>query len=134
MPPVPRDGVAAECAVGPKRLRLTRYGLQTILPNAVASVVEGDFEWDSDKAQANLEKHGVSFPEAATVFADPAAVYSMTAPALTGWSLSELRCEIVCSTLSMSSEADVIASSAHDQPLVLSETFTNPETIHDPVS
>ena len=59
---------------------------------------------------------------------------SMTAPALTGWSLSELRCEIVCSTLSMSSEADVIASSAHDQPLVLSETFTNQEIIHDPVS
>jgi uncharacterized DUF497 family protein len=41
----------------------------------VASVVEGDFEWDSRKAQSNLKKHGVSFPEAATVFADPAAVY-----------------------------------------------------------
>ena len=75
MPPVPRDGVAAACAGGLKQLRLTKYGLQTILPNAVASVVEGDFEWDSDKAQSNLEKHGVSFPEAATVFADPAAVY-----------------------------------------------------------
>jgi hypothetical protein len=43
-------------------------------------------------------------------------------------------CEIVCFTLSISSAADVIASSAPDQPLVLSETFTNPETIHDPVS
>jgi hypothetical protein len=61
--------------VGPKQYRLTKYGPQTILPNAVASVVEGDFEWDSDKAQSNLEEHGVSFPEAATVFADPAAVY-----------------------------------------------------------
>jgi len=39
------------------------------------TVVEGDFEWDSAKAQSNLEKHGVSFPEAATVFADPMAVY-----------------------------------------------------------
>jgi uncharacterized DUF497 family protein len=38
-------------------------------------VVEGDFEWDSEKAAANLVKHGVSFPEAATVFADPLAVY-----------------------------------------------------------
>jgi uncharacterized DUF497 family protein len=37
--------------------------------------VEGDFEWDDQKARSNLEKHGVSFPEAATVFADPAAVY-----------------------------------------------------------
>jgi uncharacterized DUF497 family protein len=41
----------------------------------VATVVEGDFEWDEQKARSNLEKHGVSFPEAATVFADPAAVY-----------------------------------------------------------
>lgn len=39
------------------------------------TVVEGDFEWDSVKAAANLLKHGVSFPEAATVFADPLAVY-----------------------------------------------------------
>ncbi len=29
------------------------------------------FEWDSDKADANLAKHGVSFEEAATVFRDP---------------------------------------------------------------
>lgn len=39
------------------------------------AVVEGDFEWDSTKAESNLAKHGVSFPEAATVFADPMAVY-----------------------------------------------------------
>lgn len=39
------------------------------------TVVEGDFEWASDKAASNLRKHGVSFPEAATVFADPFAVY-----------------------------------------------------------
>ena len=41
----------------------------------VRTVVEGDFEWDSVKASSNLVKHGVSFPEAATVFADPMAVY-----------------------------------------------------------
>jgi uncharacterized DUF497 family protein len=29
------------------------------------------FEWDPRKAAANLAKHGVSFEEAATVFADP---------------------------------------------------------------
>ena len=29
-----------------------------------------DFEWDSDKAAENIEKHGVSFEEAATVFRD----------------------------------------------------------------
>ncbi len=30
-----------------------------------------EFEWDADKAAANLRKHGVSFDEASTVFADP---------------------------------------------------------------
>ncbi len=41
----------------------------------MATVVEGDFEWDLAKAEPNLVKHGVSFSEAATVFADPFAVY-----------------------------------------------------------
>jgi uncharacterized protein len=31
------------------------------------------FEWDSKKAEANKVKHGVSFQEAITVFADPLA-------------------------------------------------------------
>ena len=29
------------------------------------------FEWDPPKAAGNLDKHGVSFEEAATVFRDP---------------------------------------------------------------
>lgn len=29
------------------------------------------FEWDERKARDNLRKHGVSFEEASTVFADP---------------------------------------------------------------
>ncbi len=32
------------------------------------------FEWDEAKAAANLRKHGVSFEEAASAFADPKAV------------------------------------------------------------
>ncbi len=31
------------------------------------------FEWDDHKAKLNLEKHGVSFEEASTVFGDPLA-------------------------------------------------------------
>lgn len=31
------------------------------------------FEWDPKKAAVNLDKHGVSFEEAATVFDDPLA-------------------------------------------------------------
>jgi len=32
-----------------------------------------EFEWE-DKAESNLRKHGVSFPEAQTVFAEPLAL------------------------------------------------------------
>ena len=35
------------------------------------------FEWEEDKAKANLRKHQVSFEEAWTVFADP---LSLTVP------------------------------------------------------
>ena len=31
------------------------------------------FEWDDNKARKNLDKHGVSFEEAQTVFVDPLA-------------------------------------------------------------
>lgn len=30
-----------------------------------------DFVWDADKAQANRQKHGIRFEDAATVFLDP---------------------------------------------------------------
>jgi len=33
-----------------------------------------EFEWEQDKANRNLTKHGVAFAEAATVFGDPLAV------------------------------------------------------------
>ena len=31
------------------------------------------FEWDKNKARENVRKHGVSFEEASTIFADPLA-------------------------------------------------------------
>ncbi len=43
----------------------------------MASVVYGDFEWDSWKATINVRKHGVSFEEATTVFADPSYVLQL---------------------------------------------------------
>lgn len=33
-----------------------------------------EFDWDPAKARSNLAKHGVSFEEAMTVFADPLAL------------------------------------------------------------
>ena len=32
------------------------------------------FEWDPNKAAANLRKHGVSFDEAITAFGDPLSI------------------------------------------------------------
>ena len=40
----------------------------------VPTVVRGEFEWDNDKAQQNLTKHGVSFQEAATAMLDPRSI------------------------------------------------------------
>jgi uncharacterized protein len=35
--------------------------------------MDPQFQWDATKAASNRKKHGVSFEEAATVFADPLA-------------------------------------------------------------
>lgn len=39
--------------------------------------MDAAFEWDAEKAESNLQKHGVSFDEAATVFFD---LLSITIP------------------------------------------------------
>ncbi len=36
-----------------------------------------NFEWDEEKAKANLKKHKISFDEATTIFIDP---FSITIP------------------------------------------------------
>lgn len=36
----------------------------------MATIVFGDFEWDSEKADLNVGKHGVSFEEATSIFLD----------------------------------------------------------------
>ncbi len=36
--------------------------------------MDAAFEWDTEKAESNLQKHGVSFDEAATVFFDPLSI------------------------------------------------------------
>jgi uncharacterized DUF497 family protein len=46
--------------------------------------MNAEFEWDLSKATANLEKHGVSFAEAATVFFDPLSRTIQESLALTG--------------------------------------------------
>jgi uncharacterized protein len=39
--------------------------------------MDAEFEWDAEKAESNLQKHEVSFEEAATIFFDP---LSLTIP------------------------------------------------------
>jgi uncharacterized DUF497 family protein len=43
-------------------------------------VIDNDFEWDDDKADANFDKHGVLFELATEIFDDPLA---LTVPDLT---------------------------------------------------
>lgn len=35
------------------------------------TVIHGRFEWDSDKAEANIRNHGISFEEILPMFDDP---------------------------------------------------------------
>ena len=35
------------------------------------TVVNGKYEWDSDKAELNIRKHGIAFEEILSVFDDP---------------------------------------------------------------
>ena len=46
-----------------------------------------EFEWDGEKSQANVKKHGVDFAEASMVFGDP---FEITIPD-PGHSLGEYR-------------------------------------------
>lgn len=67
----------------PDQLRSTRLARQPGWGHALDDLVVGanairtvgyDFEWDALKARANQIKHGISFPEATTVFGDPHAI------------------------------------------------------------
>ena len=105
----------------------------TILRDAVATVIDGDFEWDEHKAASNVATHGVSFPEAATVFADPAAVYlddgsGTDRMVVIGTSLRDRVLYVV-----HVERGRRIVSSAPDPLLGRSETSMNPETSHDPI-
>ena len=38
------------------------------------TILDEEFEWDDDKAAANLRKHGITFEQARSVFRDPLAI------------------------------------------------------------
>jgi uncharacterized DUF497 family protein len=64
-----RNGHCGSQVPGTKALML--YSISAIYL-AVPTVLYGDFEWDESKAASNLDKHGVSFEEAAEALAsDP---------------------------------------------------------------
>lgn len=73
-PPVHQESPAI--AIAPDCCRAAtaaacRMGVWTVYAGSV------EFEWDLEKAESNLQKHGVGFDEAATAFADP---LSLTIP------------------------------------------------------
>lgn len=45
--------------------------MESLLVNIVFRLQSMEFEWDDQKAKANVAKHGVRFEEAAEVFFDP---------------------------------------------------------------
>lgn len=57
----------------PRKRVLTKSILAAKLPamNITFKLEEIDFAWDSDKAEANFQKHDVAFAEACKVFLDP---------------------------------------------------------------
>jgi len=64
-----------------------------------------EFEWDPIKAASNLQKHGVSFVEAATIFFDPLSALFLIQPirqTSSALQLRECRISIVCSLWFMS--------------------------------
>ncbi|MBN1863906.1 MAG: BrnT family toxin, partial [Victivallales bacterium] len=58
LPPAPEPGVSKKTVC-----KVENAG--------VLSTMNIDFEWNKNKESRNIEKHGVSFHEAATVFGDP---------------------------------------------------------------
>lgn len=40
-------------------------------------ILKMKFDWDSDKAESNLRKHGISFNDAVTLFADPLLMFTL---------------------------------------------------------
>ena len=94
----------------------------------MATVGFGDFEWDEDKARSNLERHGVSFEEASSVFLDPdfLAIDDPTAPdrfIALGFSRPAFSPSFTSSAERRSE------SSAHDEPVApKEEPMSNDET------
>lgn len=53
----------------------------------MTTVIVAEFEWDSEKAAANLRKHGVTFAEAMRAFFDPLAFEAPDATHADRWIL-----------------------------------------------
>jgi len=64
-----RDGKTGFAGASAPKGRGTSPRVGLVATNVVRFCVE--FEWDQEKAEANLRKHGVAFEDAARVFLDP---------------------------------------------------------------
>jgi uncharacterized DUF497 family protein len=70
---------AVRAAPGPlnadvKPLKIGSVTRHLLSLSRYANYMHIDIEWDSDEADSNLQKHGVSFEEAATAQLDPMAL------------------------------------------------------------
>ena len=77
--------------------------------------MSSEFEWDLLKAASNLQKHSVSFVEAATVFFDPLSITILDAAHPIDeqrFAITDCRISIVCSLWFMSTaviESELLA-------------------------
>lgn len=81
------------------------------------------FEWDPWKAERNLLKHGVSFPEASTIFGDPLAA------TIKDSAHSELEIRLITIGLSSAERLLVVAHTEEDEGvrIISAREATGPE-------
>lgn len=53
---------------------LPRYNTSLVISTSTAILICMNFAWDTEKAETNLKKHGVSLEEAKSIFYDPLSI------------------------------------------------------------
>jgi hypothetical protein len=100
----------------------------------VATVIDGDFEWDDEKAQGispSMAFHSRKQRRSSLIL--PPSFW-MTAPVRIAWSSSGLLCAIESFTWFTSNVASETASSVRDRRLVQNEMSTKSENTDEPIS
>jgi hypothetical protein len=99
----------------------------------LTTVVDGDFEWDEEKAASNLPSMAYRFPKPLPSSQILLPYTSTTGRTPNAWSSLECRFVIAFFSSCTSSSDDAIASSVLGRQLARRGMFTNPEVRHEAV-